>query len=137
MTSTAEANKIRVFCVDDNPMVAQAVNLTIRSKAEEEIDFVGSADSVDALLESTGRSRWTTTMPPNIVLLDIDIPGRDAFDSIPDIEETCRDNGGRPRIIMYSGLLEKRLVDRAGLSHHADLPEDGRAVPGVSPTNGD
>ena len=31
----------------------------------------------------------------------------------------------------------KRLVDRAGLSHHADLPEDGRAVPGVSPTNGD
>jgi DNA-binding NarL/FixJ family response regulator len=106
-------DRIRVFCVDDNPHVAEAVALTMKGSARGNLDLAGSASTADMLLAEAENAGWSEGQAPDIVLLDIDMPGRSAFDAIGELGRICGDLQSKPRVIMYSGLVEKKLVERA------------------------
>jgi two-component system, NarL family, invasion response regulator UvrY len=92
---------IRVLCVDDNPFVGEA--LRIKLEASGDFDWLGQLFSAECL-ESEVEMR-----SPDVVLLDIDMPGKDAFEALRDLAGATFP----PRVIMLSGLVRSDLIDLA------------------------
>ncbi|MBF0372035.1 MAG: response regulator transcription factor [Alphaproteobacteria bacterium] len=92
---------IGVLCVDDNPMIADA--LSARLALEPDMALVGRLSDASTLLDTVGR------VNPDIVLLDVDMPGRDPFDAVDEL----RTREPMVRVVMFSGHLRGELVDRA------------------------
>lgn len=70
-TATDDAG-IRVLCVDDHAVLVEG--LRAKFAVDKRIRIVGSLGSADRLLQETRRLR------PDIVLLDIEMPGPDVFE---------------------------------------------------------
>ncbi|MBF0332864.1 MAG: response regulator transcription factor [Alphaproteobacteria bacterium] len=92
---------VNVLCVDDNPMIADA--LAARLALEPDMALVGSLSDAQPLLDAVGR------VNPDIVLLDVDMPGRDPFEVV----EELRTRQPLVRVVMFSGHLRGELIDRA------------------------
>ncbi|MEL7474160.1 MAG: response regulator transcription factor [Planctomycetota bacterium] len=75
-----EAPAVRVLLVDDHAMVRQA--LSERLEREPGLTVVGTASEGDEALEMAGETR------PEVVCLDIDMPGRLCFDVARDLMAT-------------------------------------------------
>jgi two-component system, NarL family, invasion response regulator UvrY len=120
---------IQIYSVDDNPFVADALRLLLK-RTEGAIELAGAAESADALLQDARDAHWFEGSGPDIVLLDIDMPGKNAFDAVAELQELCGESSACPRVIMYTGLLDRALVDRAldagawGYVTKSDSPED-------------
>jgi DNA-binding NarL/FixJ family response regulator len=97
---------MRVFCTDDNALVTEAVRLNIEQEAD--FQWVGSAGTADDMLVEAERIHLEHQCP-DIVLLDIDMPGRDAFEAIGDLQQICPE----ARVLMYSGLVRRDWIERA------------------------
>jgi DNA-binding NarL/FixJ family response regulator len=74
---------IRVLCVDDNEAVVEA--LAEKLALEPGIVCVGRLYSADALIEQVRRAGAAA---PHVVLLDIEMPGRDAIDALGELSRT-------------------------------------------------
>ena len=94
-------NRIRVLCVDDNELVAQAVER--RMAFEPRFEWVGWVSRTEELLETVSRAQ------PHVVLLDIDMPGRSAFDVVKDLADAAPDT----RVVMFSGYVRNDYIDRS------------------------
>jgi len=94
-------SRIRVLCVDDNDLVSDA----LRRKFATEADFMwcGSLPDASDLADFVAERR------PDVVLLDIDMPGIDTFDALRGVTARCPDS----RVVMLSGHVRKDLIDRA------------------------
>jgi two-component system, NarL family, response regulator DesR len=92
---------IKVLCVDDNFLVAEGIAIMLRMAGG--FEWVGQLSSADDLVSEAARTR------PDIVLLDIDLPGRDPFEALEELNRVCPD----VRTIIFSGFVERDLVDRA------------------------
>lgn len=94
--------KARVFCADDNPLVSDALRqFVVRSG---EFEWAGCVADADALCAKIGELGC-----PEIVLLDIDMPGMDPFEAVGRVAECCPET----RVLMYSGMVRRDLIDRA------------------------
>lgn len=73
----------RVLCVDDHAFLVDG----LKSKFElvEDLEFVGSLSSADRLIHEAGRVR------PDVILLDIEMPGADPFDAVGEIHRLYPD----------------------------------------------
>lgn len=87
--------------VDDNEQIGRA--LALRLAQEPDLLWVGLLRSADALVDEVGRLR------PNIVLLDIDMPGKDPFRALEELTTRQPDT----RVVMLSGHVRRELIDRA------------------------
>ncbi len=94
-------NSIKVLCVDDNPLVRQAIESRLRDVPG--IEWLGDLSEADSLA-AIARARR-----PDVVLLDIDMPGRDVFDALEDLTESCPD----VHVLMFSGVVRSDLIERA------------------------
>ncbi len=65
---------IRVLIVDDHPIVHDGVSAVLR--AETDIRVTGSAGTTSQALEQIGAD------PPDVVLLDLRLPGEDGLDGV-------------------------------------------------------
>lgn len=92
---------ISVLCVDDNPMIADA--LSARLALEPDMVLAGCLSDATLLIETVDR------MAPDLVLLDVDMPGRDPFDVVGELATRAP----ALRVVMFSGHLRGELVDRA------------------------
>jgi two-component system nitrate/nitrite response regulator NarL len=101
MTNQTAAQRITVICVDDNPLVTEALGLQLRDY--DDIELIGRAASADELIAKAGQRC------PSIVLLDYDMPGKSPFQAISELEEICSES----RVLMYSGHVHEDLVDCA------------------------
>lgn len=92
---------IRVLCVDDNPMIGEAVSMKLRP--EDGFVVLKQLMNADDLVEQALQQA------ADIVLLDIDMPGADPFQAMQELEKR------RPeaRVIMLSGHVRRDLVDQA------------------------
>jgi DNA-binding NarL/FixJ family response regulator len=71
-TEWAARGGIRVLCVDDHAVLIEG--LRAQFAIQDRIRIVGSLDSAATLLEETAR------LNPDVVLLDIEMPGPDVFE---------------------------------------------------------
>jgi DNA-binding NarL/FixJ family response regulator len=137
MSSLANvAPKIRVMCVDD---CADIPAMLARCIAREpDMESVGSMDTADGLTEHVGR------MHPDVVLLDMSIPGSDPLDAlrkiaaIPHSPNPAATYEGT-RVIAYSGHFDREAVAsamdagaRGYISKDADIPHVLDAIRAVA-----
>ena len=92
---------IRVACVDDNKLLAEAVER--RLSMDSSFEWAGWVSHTERLIEDVDR------LEPDVVLLDIDMPGRDPLDLLHDLASHRPES----RVVMFSGLVGRDYVDRA------------------------
>src|SRR5690349_1075379 len=95
------SDRIRVLCVDDNQLLAHAVER--RLSMEPGLEWVGWLSEAAQLLEQID------TLKPDIVLLDLDMPGSDPFELL----QTVTPKYPKTRVIIFSGYVRRDYVDRA------------------------
>lgn len=95
------SQSITVFCVDDNPHVIEAVQLQLRSASD--IKWKGHANEANGLVEKIQGDC------PDVILMDIDMPGKDPFEVISELRSVC----GDARVVMFSALVQRDLLERA------------------------
>jgi DNA-binding NarL/FixJ family response regulator len=92
---------IRVLCVDDHGFLIQG--LQARLAVEPDMEFVGALPSATNLLDHIKRTG------ADIVMLDIDMPGRDVFEAIDDLRRRLPE----VRSILLSAHVRDQYIDAA------------------------
>ncbi len=92
---------ISLFVADDHSLVREM--LAGQLGRERDIEVVGSAASAEEALERA------VALEPDVVLLDIDMPGMVSFDAAREIRRRC----GRTHIIFLSAFFHDRYIEEA------------------------
>ncbi len=92
---------IKVLCVDDNELIAEAIRRRLRR--ETDFEWVGWLPSASTLARTAEKEC------PDVVLLDVDIPGDDTFQSLKDLTVVHP----AVRVLMLSGHSCRDYVDLA------------------------
>jgi two-component system response regulator DesR len=90
-----------IVCVDDNPLVSDA--LARRIAMEPDFRWLGALNEGDEIIERLSE------MLPDVVLLDIDMPGIDAFDVVRQLARTLP----TARVVMFTGYTRKEYFELA------------------------
>jgi len=91
---------IRVLCVDDAPEVCAALRAYLGPRGFEFLDGLLTAD---ALGDAVRR------LHPDVVLLDLRMPGKPPLDAVVELYEHVRE----PHVVVLSGYLNWRTVIEA------------------------
>jgi len=92
---------IRVLCVDDNELIAEAIHRRLRR--EPDFEWIGWLARASELAEVAARSM------PDVVVLDVDIPGDDAFQAVRELARACP----TARALMLSGHANRDYIEAA------------------------
>src|SRR5687767_9841881 len=92
---------IRVFCVDDHAFLVEG--LQARLSMARDMEFVGRLSNAEDLVAEVKRTK------PDIVLLDIEMPGPDPFEAMEDLRRQCPN----VRTIMLSAYVRDHYIDAA------------------------
>ncbi len=92
---------IRVVCADDNQNVLDAI--AIRLAQESDLTLLYALTQADDLV---GRAK---SSPPDVVILDLDMPGLSPFDAIRNLAEEV----GNARVVIFSGHMSLTTIDLA------------------------
>lgn len=109
---------LRILCVDDHVFLAEGVKA--RLDHEQDMEVVGWIDSADAILDTIRDTR------PDIVLMDVEMPGRDPFEALADMHR----RHPHVRIIILSAYVRDHYIDAAvragawGYLSKSDTPDD-------------
>lgn len=96
-----ERERLSVLCVDDNADVIEALRLLF--EGEGGCEWAGALFSADELVEVARDRR------PDIVLLDLDMSGRDPLEVVGELAVACP----RVRVVILSNHVRRDLVNRA------------------------
>ena len=125
------ARSIRVFLCDDVP----ELRALMRFALEEDAEMLVVGEAGDA---TTGVQR-IQQLQPDVVLLDLSMPGLDGLEAIPLIHEVAP----RAQIVVFSGFEEEKLAEAAlkrkasrYVRKGAPLAELRQAVRAVAPAVG-
>ena len=114
---------LRILCVDDHSFILEG--LRVRLDMEPDLEVVGSLRSAEGLVEEVQR------LHPDIVLMDIEMPGRDPFEAIGDLQRRCPGT----RAIVLSAYVRDYYISaatRAGAWGYFCKSEDaGTIVEGI------
>lgn len=92
---------LRVFVVDDQALVREAV--AHRLAAELGFEVVGTASNADDAIAHVGR------ILPDIILLDIDMPGRSCFEAAA----VMKTRAPRAKLVFLSGAWNRNYLEKA------------------------
>jgi two-component system, NarL family, invasion response regulator UvrY len=93
--------KIRLLCVDDHPELRKLFELLTRDQPD--FDLVGSLDSAEGLEDHIASLR------PDVVVLDLSMPGRSPLDALQNI----RNGSAEVRFLVSSAYDSPEIVDEA------------------------
>jgi DNA-binding NarL/FixJ family response regulator len=93
--------RTRVLCVDDHAFLVDG--LTARFSVEPDIEMIGRLPTADTLVLEAKR------LKPDVVLLDIEMPGADPFEAVEDLKAQLPD----ARVIMLSAYVRDHYVSAA------------------------
>ena len=97
----AGSSLIKIVCVDDNPEVTTALASLLN--ADSGFDWKGGLDSADQLIDHCVKDQ------PDLVLIDLDMPGRNPLDALVELVAACP---GTPRL-KFSGPVGREQIERA------------------------
>ena len=109
---------VRVLCVDDHAVLVEGLKAAFA--ADDHIRIVGQLPSASALVEEAGRLR------PDVVILDIEMPGLDAFEAADRLRYRQPD----VRVVFLSAHIRDGYIAAAykcgawGYCAKSDDPED-------------
>lgn len=92
---------IRVLCVDDNPLVAEALAM--------HLEGAGGFDWIGQRPDATSLASAAVELAPDLVLLDVDMPGPDPLEALVELGRIAPS----ARVVVLSGHVRRELVDRA------------------------
>ena len=98
---TDDGSGIRVLCVDDHAVLIEG--LKAQFSLDPSIRCIASLPSAERLIEEVGR------LKPDIVLLDIEMPGPDAFEAA----DRLRQLHPRTRVVILSAHIRDGYIDAA------------------------
>jgi DNA-binding NarL/FixJ family response regulator len=113
------ARKIRVLCVDDHGFLVDG--LKARFAMEPDLEFAGRLSSAEGLGAEVER------LKPDIVLLDIEMPGPDPFEAA----EEVRRRRPETRVVMFSAYIRDQYLSaafRAGVWGYFAKSEDAMTI---------
>jgi DNA-binding NarL/FixJ family response regulator len=93
--------KVRVVVADDHAMVRETLTAWLGS--QEDIDVCAEAEDSQRVLAEVTRTR------PDVLLLDIQMPGGDAFATAAEVRRHCPTT----RIVFLTAYQSDTLIDRA------------------------
>jgi len=118
--SGARAPKpIKVLSVEDNELVGEAIGRKLRHNPE--FEWLGWVDNAEALYAKVNESC------PDIVCMDLDIPGQNAFEMIRHLQVVAPNS----RVVILSGHVNSEYVDEAvnaGAWGYLSKAEDSRVI---------
>jgi DNA-binding NarL/FixJ family response regulator len=91
----------RVLSVDDEDFIAETIRRLV--SRQEGMRYVGSLHSADQLLRGVEQTH------ANLVVLDLNMPGKDPFEAIRDVRRV----DPMVRVVILSGDADPALVRRA------------------------
>jgi DNA-binding NarL/FixJ family response regulator len=89
------------MCVDDNDFVAEAIRRKL--SLDQDFAWAGWLPEARDLVEKVKEAK------ADVVLLDIDMPGKDSFEALRELAAACP----ATRVIMLSGYVRTDYIDRA------------------------
>ncbi len=114
---------IRILCVDDHSFIIEG--LRVRLEMERDLKVVGYLPSAEGLVEEVQRHQ------ADVVLMDIEMPGRDPFEAIVELQRRCPGT----RAIVLSAYVRDYYISaatRAGAWGYFCKSEDaGTIVDGI------
>jgi two-component system, NarL family, response regulator DesR len=93
--------RVRVLCIDDNRLMARAMER--RLAFENRIEWVGWVE------DAAHASEVVRKTSPHVILLDIDLPGWDAFVLLRQLVAMAPET----KVVMFSGHVRAEYLDRA------------------------
>ncbi len=93
--------KVKVFIVDDHELIRQGIRKTL--SLFPEIDITGEAESVEMVMSGMAAKG------ADIILMDIDLPGRSGFEALPDVMSLYP----RSRVLFLSMFPEEQFAVRS------------------------
>ena len=88
------ASPITIFLVDDHRSVLRGLELLINAERPA-LSVVGTATTIDEAV------RLCAANPPDVVILDLDLGGRNGAEAIPQLEA-----GGRTAVLVLTGVRD-------------------------------
>jgi DNA-binding NarL/FixJ family response regulator len=113
---------ITVFLVDDVPDMRMLLRLVIES--DPELEVAGEAGDGAAAVEEIAR------VQPDVVVLDLSMPGMDGLEAIPRIQEVAPE----ARILVFSGYTAERMAEPAlarGASRYVEKGSKIEELPAI------
>ena len=95
------SQKIKIFIVDDHPLIRQALQTSILT--EEDMEVIGTAANGTEAIEVI------PTISPDLVLMDLMMPNMDGFEAIQVISKLCPEMP----ILALSSLTDEKNIFRA------------------------
>lgn len=118
-TPTAVASQIRVLCMEDNELVADAIGRKLRYDTRFEwLGWVNTAASLMSALQDR---------KPHVVCMDLDMPGQDTVELIRDM----RTLSPATRVLVLTGHVREEFVNRtvdAGAWGYISKAEESRVI---------
>jgi DNA-binding NarL/FixJ family response regulator len=101
MSSEDDGPVASIVCIDDNSLMKDAI--ARRIALEKDFRWAGALGERDEILERL------VEMTPDLVLLDIDMPGVDAFALVKSIGERLPS----ARVVMFTGYSRREYLEQA------------------------
>ncbi len=110
---------IRILCVDDHAFLIDG--LKARFAMERDLDLVGRLSSADGLIAAVKEHR------PDIVLLDIEMPGPDPFEAASELKRIAPDT----KVVILSAYVRDHYLSsafRAGAWGYFSKSDEAEAI---------
>lgn len=120
----AEGAAIRIFVVEDNPGDIQLLRMALRA-AGLDCELIVASDGREALDFVQQRGKYASTPPPDLAILDLNLPKNDGLE----ILEAIRANAAFHKVPVAvlsssSSPRERARVERYGIARFIAKPPD-------------
>jgi DNA-binding NarL/FixJ family response regulator len=110
----------RVFLVDDVPDMRMLLRVIL--EADEQLEVCGEAGDGATAVEEIARAQ------PDVVLLDLSLPGMDGLEVIPLVQEVAP----TAKIVVFSGYTAARMAEAALARGAVRYVEKGSNIDGLA-----